>query len=101
MLLGYPEPATEAAHMLFSKRPNSIEPLLYDEDDTKNLLLEMQKRGTGDTTSNLLLIFSVADIIEFKQDTHRLVRRLSTLCGLLTHVVVALVGLWLLRTLVQ
>jgi hypothetical protein len=90
---------TTGSNMLFSKRSQSLGPLLKEE--TEGLLKDLSKRSARDPISNLLLIFSVAEIIEFKQDAHKLIRRLSTLCVLLSSLVTALVLRWLMDVMTQ
>lgn len=74
----------------------SIAPLLSTGKDGNGPSLDLLKRREGDLPSNFYLIFSVQDIIDFKQDTQRLVRRLSSLCLLVSSCVAAIVALWLL-----
>ena len=88
--------------MLFSKHPKSIDPLLFNGEMAQKALAEAQcPPKDRDLSGNFFLIFSVQEVIEFKQDAQTLIRRLSTLCRLLTSFLTAAVAMWLLEVLLQ
>ena len=84
--------------MPYSKDFKSIAPLLQKTAaDAKKPPVDPPRPRESDLTSNFFLMFSVQDVIEFKQDTQRLIRRLSSLCLMACSCVAALVALWLLE----
>jgi hypothetical protein len=82
--------------MPYSKDFKSISALLVKAADAKHPQHDPPRPRESDLTSNFYLIFSVQDVVEFKQDTQRLIRRLSGLCLLASSCVAAFVALWLL-----
>lgn len=87
--------------MLFSKHPKSIDSLLFKLGQAEKIA-EMAERQDGyDPAANFFMIFSVQDVVDFKNDSHKLIRRLSTLCVLLTHCLAAGVAVWLIYVLRQ
>ena len=73
----------------------AISALLKGEEPGQPSLDRLKPRES-DLTSSFYLSFSVQDIVELKQDTLRLIRRLSSLCLLVASCVAAFVALWLL-----
>ncbi len=85
--------------MLFSKHPKSIDSLLFKIGQAEKLAESRERPKDSDLTGSLFLIFSVQEIVEFKQDAHKLVHGLTTLCRLGTYVLAAAVAMWLLEVL--
>jgi hypothetical protein len=83
--------------MPFSKDLKAFDPLLFKEGEPQPVPVDLRRRRESDLASNFYLIFSVQELVELKQDTHRFIRRLSSLCLLVTGCVAAFVGLWLLE----
>jgi hypothetical protein len=87
--------------MLFSKHPKSMDSLLFKLEQAEKFV-EMSERKDGhEPTSSFFMIFSVQEVVDFKNDAHKLIRRLSTLCVLVTSCVAAGVAVWLLYVLRQ
>lgn len=86
---------------MFSKHPKSIDSLLFKIGQVQAAAEERQRPKDRDLSGNLFLIFSVQEIVEFKQDAHRLIHRLTTLCRLATYFLTAAVAMWLLDVLLQ
>jgi hypothetical protein len=82
--------------MPYSKDFKSIAPQLQKAADGKKPPVDPPRPRESDLTSNFYLIFSVQGVVEFKEDTQRLIRRLSGLCLLASSCVAAFVALWLL-----
>lgn len=87
--------------MLFPKHPKSIDSLLIKGSQIEQAAENPQRPRDGDLPGNFFLIFSVQEVVDFKQDAHKLIRRLSTLCRLLSSLIAAVVALWLLDVLLQ
>ena len=87
--------------MPFPNDPKLLDSLLCKAEaaqraaDAEQVPVDLRRKRENDLSSNFYLIFSVQEVVEFKQDTQRLIRRLSSLCLLVTSCVAALVGLWL------
>jgi hypothetical protein len=87
--------------MLFSKHPKSIDSLLFKLGQAEKLAQAAERQDGYDPSSSFFMIFSVQDVVDFKNDSHKLIRRLSTLCVVLTSCVAAGVAVWLLYVLRQ
>ncbi len=87
--------------MLFSKHPKSIDSLLFKIGQVQAAAEDRQRPKDRELSGNLFLIFSVQEIVEFKQDAHNLIHRLTTLCRLGTYFIAAVVAMWLLELLLH
>lgn len=87
--------------MLFSKHPKSIDPLLFKLEQAERLANASERPHEQEPASSFFMIFSVQEVVDFKRDAHKLVRRLSTVCVLLTYLLAAGVAVWLVEVLLQ